>query len=100
MYANRATERSRIERVKQEIVPLCHAGLDSHSLRFRVFEQIRRAIPYAAHCCLKADPATLLFTNSIPDGIDPQTTAAFITNELLQDDFNKFSNLAKSRRPV
>jgi len=50
------------------------------------------------HACASVDPATLLFTSSVLEGIPQWTTPHFLENEFLQDDVNKFPQL--SRRPT
>lgn len=88
------------ERVEQEIIRLCHAGLDSQSLRQAVFGRIARTVPYEAYWCTTTDPATLLFTGAVEYGFDANEIQPYIDNELMQDDFNKFTALAQSRSPV
>ena len=95
MYANRA-----IERAKQDIIHLCHAGLDSRALRVAVFEKLQSVMPYAVFWCATTDPSTLLFTGAVHGGLEVHAVPALVSNELLQEDFNKFTDLAKSRQPV
>jgi DNA-binding CsgD family transcriptional regulator len=88
------------ERVEQEIIRLCHAGLDTHTLRCEVFHRIQRVIPYATFWCATTDPATMLFTSAVMGGTHPLAGPGYLTNELLHDDFLKFGDLARSRNPV
>lgn len=88
------------ERAEQEIIRLCHSGLDSRTLRKMVFEIIQRVVPYEAYWCATTDPATLLFTGAVSAGVESEAVAPLVSNEFLQDDFNKFSDLAKGRQPV
>ena len=94
MYATQSTAF-----VAQEIVRLCHAGLDSYTLRKEVFQRLQRAVPYANYWCATTDPAMLMFTGAVST-MDFQDVPAYLTNEFLQEDFNKFSTLATSRLPV
>ncbi len=91
---------STTERARQEIIRLCHAGLDSWTLRVEVFHHLQRAVPYAAYWCGTTDPETLLFTGAVMEGIEHTAIPAFVNNELLGDDANKFTHLAKSKVPV
>ena len=84
------------ERVRQEIIRLCQAGLDSQTLRREAVRKLRRAVPVDAYFCAAADPATLLFTGSVLEGIPETAVPWFLQNEFLQDDVNKFSDLARS----
>jgi DNA-binding CsgD family transcriptional regulator len=83
------------ERARREIIRLCHAGLDSRELRAGVLAQLRRAIPIDAFWAATVDPATLLFTGSVIEGIPEHATPAFLANEFLHDDVNKFVALAR-----
>lgn len=95
MYTSRA-----VELAEQEIIRLCYSGLDSRILRIEVFRRIQRVMPYEAYWCATTDPASLLFTGAVTDGFETQAIPAFVSNELSQDDFNKFTELAKRRQPV
>src|SRR5215203_2298246 len=88
------------ERVRQEIVRLCHAGLDSRTLRVEVIRHLRKLIPVDASFFATADPATLLFTSTVVDDILAQATTQFVENEFLKDDSVKFARLGRGRSPV
>lgn len=89
-------ERQRAEQARREIIRLCHAGLDSRTLRLEVIKRLRTVIPVEASFFTTADPATLLFTGAVVDEILERTTPQFLENEFLQDDVNKFAWLARS----
>jgi DNA-binding CsgD family transcriptional regulator len=88
------------ERVRQEIVRLCHAGLDSRTFRVESVGRLRRLIPVDASFFATADPATLLFTSAVVDDVLAQATSQFVENEFLKDDSVKFARLARGRSPV
>ncbi len=88
------------ERARRDIVRLCHAGLDATSLRVELLRKLQRLVPYDSVNCGTVDPATLLFTSSVVAGIPEDAGPAFLANELLEDDVNKFVQLAGSRRTV
>src|ERR687897_361283 len=88
------------ERVGQEIVRLCHAGLDSRTLRVEVIRHLRKLIPVDASFFATADPATLLFTSTVVDDVLAHATTRFVENEFLKDDSVKFASLARGRSPV
>ena len=92
-------ERAR-RRAEQEIVRLCHAGLDSRTLRVEALRRLRAVVPVDALFCATVDPATLLFTGSVVEEIPEKATPAFLANEFLQEDVNKFVHLARAGRPV
>jgi DNA-binding CsgD family transcriptional regulator len=89
-----------LRRTEQAIVRLCHEGLDSHTLRVEVLRRLRTVVPVDAAFCATVDPATLLFTGSMVEEIPEHATPAFLANEFLQDDVNKFVALARAAQPV
>jgi DNA-binding CsgD family transcriptional regulator len=86
-------------RIEQEIIRLCHAGLDSTALRNESVQRLRKVIPVDSFWFATADPATLLFTGSVVDGIPEEATPSFIANEFFQSDVNKWTELARTDRP-
>ncbi len=88
------------ERTRSELLRLCHSGLDSRTLRIEVFDRLQRAVPYAAFWCGTTDPETLLFTGAVMEGIEHAAIPAFVNNELLGNDANMFTELAKRKVPV
>ena len=88
------------EQVRREIIRLCHAGLNSRTLRIEILKRLRIVIPIDVSFFTTADPSTLLFTGAVVDEILERATAQFIENEFLYDDVNKFSWLARSTTPV
>jgi DNA-binding CsgD family transcriptional regulator len=88
------------ERAEREVRRLCQAGLDTRTLAVEALRRLRAAIPIDAFFWATADPATLLFTGSVVEEIPERVTPLFLTNEFLQDDVNKFVQLARRRDPV
>jgi DNA-binding CsgD family transcriptional regulator len=87
-------------RTLEDSVRLCHAGLDSRTLRVEALRLLRQVIPVDSFWFATADPATLLFTSSVVEDIPEQATAAFIANEFQQADVNKWVQLARASRPA
>jgi DNA-binding CsgD family transcriptional regulator len=88
------------ERVRQEIVQLSHAGLDSRTFRVEAIRHLRKLIPVDVSFFATADPATLLFTSAVVDDVLARATSQFLENEFLKDDAVKFARLARARSPV
>src|ERR1044071_9424031 len=86
------------QRLREELVRLCHRGLDAAELVRRATDALRSAIRFDRSCWHTIDPATLMFTGAIKDRFvaDPR----FPRYEYSVDDFNKFAYLARQRRPV
>ena len=89
-----------VERARQEILRLCHAGLDSRTFRVETVRRLRKLIPVDVSFFATADPATLLFTSAVVDDVLARATTQFVENEFMQDDSVKFARLARSRSPV
>jgi DNA-binding CsgD family transcriptional regulator len=91
---------SRAERVKAEIARLSGRALDPRSLWLEFLKQLRRVIPVDAAFFATVDPGTLLFTSSLADAALAPSRPLFLENELLGDDVNRFTTLARSPLPV
>jgi hypothetical protein len=92
-------QQRKADQVRREMIQLCHAGLDSRTLRIELLKRLPSVIPIESSCFITADPATLLFTGSVVDEL-ASATPQLIENELLHDDVNKFTWLARSNLPV
>src|SRR5262249_47514311 len=88
------------QRVRRDIIRLCHTGGDARTVCNGVIRTLRTAMPLDAYFFATADPATLLFTGAVVDDVLAGATPQFLQNEFLQEDVNKFTRLARSRRPV
>ena len=93
-------QQQRAEQVRREIIRLCHAGLDSRTLRVETIKRLRKVIPIDVSFFATADPATLLFTGVVVDEILERAQAQFLENEFFQDDVNKFAWLARNAPAV
>jgi DNA-binding CsgD family transcriptional regulator len=82
------------------IADACRSGLGPDALRAEVLPRLRRAVPIDALWWATADPSTLLFTQAYRDGLPEEIGPYFVQNELLQDDANKWTDLARSRDGV
>src|SRR5919205_119036 len=101
MYTARTMNGSRsAERVRQEIIRLCHAGLDSRTFRVEAVRCLRKIIPLNVSFFATADPATLLYTSAVRDDFLAQATPHFLEREFLKDDPIQFARLARGRSPV
>ncbi len=92
-------QQQRAEQIRRELIRLCHAGLDSRTLRIEIMKRLRTVIPIDASCFITADPSTLLITGSVVDEL-ASATPQLIENEFLYDDVNKFAWLVRSHTPV
>jgi DNA-binding CsgD family transcriptional regulator len=88
------------ERAEREVLRLCQAGLDARTFAVEAVQHLRAAIPVDAFFWATTDPSTLLFTGTVVDEIPERVAPLFLTNEFLQDDVNKFMQLARRRDPV
>ena len=89
------------ERSRQEIIRLCHSGLDSRTLRSELLKRLRTVIPFNYAYFSTTDPATQLTTSSVLVEQPPEwCMGVFLENEFLQADFNKFSDMLRQHQPV
>ena len=89
------------ERTRGEIVRLIHRGLGVRDFSLAAARSLRRSVPFDGVCVVTIDPATLLPTghvieNGLPDAVMPR----YAEIEVREPDFNKFSALARARRPA
>jgi DNA-binding CsgD family transcriptional regulator len=82
------------------IADACRSGLDPDALRAVVLPKLRRVVPIDALWWATVDPATLLFTRAHRDNLPEEIGPYFVENELLGDDANKWTDLARSRLGV
>jgi len=82
------------------IAQQCRSGLAPEALRAAVLPRLRRAVPSDALWWAAADPATLLFTQTYSEEIPAETGPYFVTNEFLDRDVNKWTELAQQRAGV
>jgi DNA-binding CsgD family transcriptional regulator len=85
---------------RKDIVRLAHAELDSAALRRAIAARLRRVVPAEAYGFATLDPGTMLLTGSVRENIPDATVALLAANEYGQDDYIKFSELARRAVPV
>jgi DNA-binding CsgD family transcriptional regulator len=85
---------------RKDIVRLAHAELDSAALRRAVAARLRGVVPAEAYGFATLDPATMLLTGSIRENVPDATVALLAANEYGEDDYIKFSELARRAVPV
>jgi hypothetical protein len=88
------------ERIYQDIVRLCHAGLDATRLRVEVLQRLRIVMPIDAAFFATVDPTTLLFTSAVADDILNEAIPQFLANEFMGKDANRFVTLAHRHEHV
>lgn len=86
---------------KQELIRLCHTGYDSHTLRSELLKHLRKIVPFDIAYFSTMDPASQLVTNAVIVEEPPSwMMPVFVENEFLQNDFNKFSDMIRTRQTV
>ena len=93
-------QQRRTEQTRREIIRLCHAGLDSRTLRIEIMKRLRTVIPIDVSFFTTTDPATLLFTGAVVDDILLRAAPQFLENEFLQNDVNQFARMVRSNTSV
>jgi DNA-binding CsgD family transcriptional regulator len=89
------------EQMRNEIIRLAHRGLGVGEFSLAAARALRRAVPFDGVCVVTMDPATHLVTghtieNGLPDSVMPRYAAI----EVVEEDFNKFSDLARAALPA
>jgi DNA-binding CsgD family transcriptional regulator len=87
-------------KAQREIQRLCLDGLDAWALRTQALRRIQALVPFDCAWWATADPATLLLTGGVSEGVPEKATPLFLVNEMLGEDVNKFSGLAQGASTV
>ncbi|GGF68704.1 helix-turn-helix transcriptional regulator [Paenibacillus albidus] len=74
--------------------------MSSQKYRETVIARLREAVPFAAACCTVVDPYTLLSTGAVTEQGVENIHSKLFEHEYLQDDYNKYDELAQARVPV
>ena len=89
------------ERVRDEIVRLSHRGLGVRDFSLAAARILRRAVPFDGVCVVTMDPATQLLTGHvIENGLPESLTPRLAQIEVVEEDFNKFTDLARGNAPA
>ncbi len=99
MFSSSGTTIKR-SRLPEKVARICAAGHEPLDLLEKVAHSVRGAIGYEAAGWLLVDPHTLLITGVYPEGVSPEMHLALIETELVDDDVNKFFDLAGREVPV
>ncbi len=91
---------SKRSRLVEKVARVCAAAQEPLALLERVACLVRPAIGYHVAGWLLVDPHTLLITGAYPEGVSQQMHLALIETELVDDDVNKFFDLADRDVPV
>jgi len=81
-------------------VRLRHRGLGLSDYFDAVDRALVRLVPFEASCWLSLDPATMLPTSHFSREYSFDHLMSLVANEFLEDDTNKFADLARGARPV
>jgi DNA-binding CsgD family transcriptional regulator len=79
---------------------LCAEDHPPLELLAKVARRVRAAVPYAAAGWLLTDPATLLHTGALSEGVPAALLSSLIDNELTAADVTKFAAVARLPRPA
>ena len=79
---------------------LLHRGLDLPNFLEAADRTLASVLPFDDSCWLTLDPATLLPTSHFTREHGIEVLMALAANEFLEDDLNKFADLARAKPPV
>jgi DNA-binding CsgD family transcriptional regulator len=90
-------KREPLDRTRDRIVQLAHAGLDWVTFSTEATEALRRAIPFDRSCWHTVDPGTVLFTGALNQNVEC-SGSWLAEHEYVIEDVNKWWFLARSGR--
>ena len=79
----------------ERIRRLCYDGLTAYQLRVAVLAELGQVTPIRGSFFPTVDPATLLYTSAVREGMPADATPRYVDNEFRVDDVNKFRDLAR-----
>jgi hypothetical protein len=76
-------------------------GLDSATLRQRVTERLRRAVPYEGYVAFTMDPSNGLITHALVEEMEDESgLRVFLEHVFFEDDVLEFNWMVRNRLPV
>jgi DNA-binding CsgD family transcriptional regulator len=84
-------------RFQSAVDRLCRSDLDGRALVRALASELKVAVPSDGLLLLRTDPTTVLPTDGVVEALPPALCQPFWDNELLEDDVNKFVDLAGER---
>jgi hypothetical protein len=88
------------ERAFAEVKRLCLMGLDATTLRRRVAERMRSAVPYEAYAAFTMDPSNGLITHALQTIGDQSGLRVYLERVFFEDDALEFDWMARNRLPA
>ena len=88
------------DRVFAEVKRLCLMGLDPATLRQRVAQRLRRAVPYEGYVSFTMDPSNGLITHALQTIGHESGLRVFLEHVFFEDDVLEFNWMARNRLPV
>jgi DNA-binding CsgD family transcriptional regulator len=88
------------ERVFGEVKRLCLMGLDPTTLRQRVTDRIRSAVPFEAYAAFIMDPSNGLITHALQTIGDESGLRVYLERVFFEDDVLEFDWMARNRLPA
>ncbi len=89
------------DRVFAEVKRLCYAGLDPVTLRERVTDRMRRAVPFDGYVAFTMDPSSGLITDALVEEMgDERGLRLFLEHVCFEDDILEFNWMVRNRLSV
>ncbi len=89
------------DRIFTEVKRLCYAGLDPATLRERVTERMKSAVPFDGYVAFTMDPSSGLITDALVEAMgDERGLRVFLEHVCFEDDILEFNWMARNRIPV
>lgn len=87
-------------RFEARVDRLCRSQLNGQDLLRGLAGRLRDVVPHHGILLLRTDPTTVLPTGGVVRELPPALCKPFWDNELLDDDYNKFVDLARAESPA
>ncbi len=89
-----------VTRARDRLLAVDEQQLATSGVCGEIAHAVREVAPFTHCAVLTTDPETLLPSGGVVEGFSPDDCAPFWDTELLDPDFNKFADLARSVDPV
>lgn len=84
----------------RRFVQLLHCGLDLEAFFDAADHALAALVPFDSSCWLSLDPSTMLPTSHFTRQLESDHLMELAANEFLEDDVNKFTDLARASPPA
>lgn len=89
-----------VARARERLLALDGAEASANAVCAGVMDALHQVVNFTAAALLTTDPETMLPSGGVVEGFEPSACVPFWDNELVDPDFNKFTDLARRADPI